>query len=534
MKESSTAIVYFCASLFLLMLVSCANAHFPANESTYLNFHIPTNLRLNASWPHVSSMFGRLGHGPEGRLVLPVKFLSKNRKLCNSNLDQMEVIKELHIPEDSGAPFMLLVERGDCTFVRKVRNAQQLGAAAVLIGDTENNFIQNHTNMDERLRLPDDGSGHDISIPSVMISKNEYHAIHQIINNKKNFTGVVVSEIAWHTPKFDNKVEMDLWYSPIDTHTKEFIASNFSSIARAFDLNDKSDESTWDNKLNLLRFKERPVLLDGKALGCIGNEDAPDEPCYKLCTNGGRYCHVSHRHTDGKDIVVEALRRLCITKHYKHPKVYWDYIDQFSNLCWDSDYFANEKCVKDAYLHSNIDNTIIDACIADSGSPEKDEENTLLQHSLDMQMYHGIHQSPFVTINHDVSQMVSWNGLNNEAVLRALCETFSYGEKPHVCYACMRCGDPVACAQRSPMTCLSDDGVEKEDPNAHKQGNHDSNNDGKKHRHSHWGRWIFGLMLIGGTSGGAYVYYKKQMELNGAGSGLGSYSLQDAFLSEST
>jgi len=150
MKESSTAIVYSCASLFFLMLVSCANAHFPANESTYLNFHIPTNLRLNASWPHVSSMFGRLGHGPEGRLVLPVKFLSKNRKLCNSNLDQMEVIKELHIPEDSGAPFMLLVERGDCTFVRKVRNAQQLGAAAVLIGDTENNFIQNHTNMDER------------------------------------------------------------------------------------------------------------------------------------------------------------------------------------------------------------------------------------------------------------------------------------------------------------------------------------------------------------------------------------------------
>jgi hypothetical protein len=216
-------------------------------------------------------MFGRLGHGPEGRLVLPVKFLSKNPKLCNSNLDQMEVIKELHIPDDGGAPFMLLVERGDCTFVKKVRNAQQLGAAAVLIGDTEDNIFPNRTNMDERLRLADDGSGHDISIPSVMISKHEYHAIHQIINNKKNFTGVVVSEIAWHVPKFDNKVEMDLWYSPIDTHTKEFIASNFSSIARAFDLNDnKADESTWDGELNLLRFKERPVLLDGKALGCIG------------------------------------------------------------------------------------------------------------------------------------------------------------------------------------------------------------------------------------------------------------------------
>ena len=173
------------------MLVSCVTAHFPANESTYLNFHIPNKLRHNESWPHVSSMFGRLGHGPEGRLVLPVKFLSKNPKLCNSNLDQMEVIKELHIPDDGGAPFMLLVERGDCTFVKKVRNAQQLGAAAVLIGDTEDNIFPNRTNMDERLRLADDGSGHDISIPSVMISKHEYHAIHQIINNIRGINRVV-------------------------------------------------------------------------------------------------------------------------------------------------------------------------------------------------------------------------------------------------------------------------------------------------------------------------------------------------------
>merc|ERR1711957_228674 len=153
-----------------------------------------------------------------------------------------------------------------------------------------------------------------------------------------------------------------------------------------------------------------------------------------------------------------------------------------------------------------------------------------------MQKKRGIHQSPSIIINHDVSHLVSFFGLSPRSVLIALCETFSYGEKPHVCYACMMCGDPVACAQRTPMKCISGDGVEKEDPNAHGQGKHsheDNNNNDKKRKHSRWGHWIFGLLLVGGGSAGAYVYYKKRMEEN-SGSGLGSYSLQDAFLSEST
>lgn len=570
MKESARiplSVAMWRLSIWLLVVMLTAktaifsHAYFLKNETTYLNFHIPTKLRRNESWPHVSSMFGRLGHGVEGRLVFPVKVLHNNTKLCDgNNIDQMQVIKELQIPPDGGAPFILMVERGDCTFVKKVRNAQNIGAAAVIIADTENTHLPttitdggndiltitedngvggNHTDQDPeaKYRLAGDGSDLDISIPNLMISKHEYQDLMKAIHGNKGHlsTGTVVAEIAWHVPKYDDHVMMELWYSPIDTHTKEFIASNFSTIARTFDLNEPDvDEPAWDHRLNLLRYKERPVLLDGKAIGCIGNDGAPDELCYNLCTNNGRYCHVSHRRTDGKDIVLEALRRMCIEKHYTIPKFYWDYIDQFSKLCWDSDYFANEKCVEDAYTHSKIDATVIDACIADSGAPDKDEENSLLQHSLDMQMKYGIHQSPFVTINHDVSPMITFKGLSTPSVLYALCHTFSYGNKPHVCYACMTCGDPVACSQRTPMQCESGDGVEKEDPNAHKQSNNNNNNNDdhhkKHHKRSHWGRWIFGIFLTGGTAGAAYVYYKKQND----GDELGTYSLQDAFLSEST
>lgn len=515
---------------------SVSHAYFLKNETTYLNFHIPTQLRRNVSWPHVPSMFGKFGHGVEGRLVLPVKVLHNHTQLCDGNrIDQMKVIKELGIPPDGGAPFILMVERGHCTFVKKVRTAQQLGAAGCIIYDTADEGNQNHTEDDPeaKYRLAGDGSEHDISIPNLMISKKEHKHLMKAIHGDREHhsTGTVVAEIAWHVPKYDDHVMMELWYSPIDTHTKQFIASNFSTIARTFDLNPPDvDAPAWDHRLNLLRYKERPILLDGKAIGCLGNDGAPDESCYKLCTNNGRYCHVSHRLTDGKDIVVEALRRLCIEKHYTIPKFYWDYIDQFSSLCWDSDYFANEKCVEDAYSHSNIDASVVNACIADSGAPNKDEENSLLQHSLDMQMKYGIHQSPFVTINHDANPMITFEGLTTRAVLYALCRTFSYGEKPHVCYACMTCGDPVACSQRTPMQCETGDGVEKEDKNAHKQSNNSNKDNKNHHKRSHWGRWIFGLFLIGGTAGAAYVYYTKQNN----GDGLGTYSLQDAFLSEST
>jgi hypothetical protein len=155
-----------------------------------------------------------------------------------------------------------------------------------------------------------------------------------------------------------------------------------------------------------------------------------------------------------------------------------------------------------------------------------DQTNDLLKTQLEKQKELGIFKSPTVLINHD--RTVLWGGLTPGNVLNALCDTFQYGEKPHVCYACMYCGDPMACAGRSPMICEADDGKEKEDPNAHKSdGDHTAT--GKKKK-SHWGRWFFGFMLVGGCVG-AYIYYKKQQERTG---GFGSYSLHDAFLSDSS
>lgn len=60
---------------------------------------------------------------------------------------------------------VILVERGICTFVTKVRNIERAGANAAIVMD-------NKKESSEHVIMADDGSGHTIGIPSFMI-RNE-------------------------------------------------------------------------------------------------------------------------------------------------------------------------------------------------------------------------------------------------------------------------------------------------------------------------------------------------------------------------
>ena len=57
---------------------------------------------------------------------------------------------------------IIMIDRGDCTFVTKVRNVEKAGANVALIGD---NVVENS----EVFIMTDDGSGHQINIPSFFI-----------------------------------------------------------------------------------------------------------------------------------------------------------------------------------------------------------------------------------------------------------------------------------------------------------------------------------------------------------------------------
>lgn len=59
---------------------------------------------------------------------------------------------------------IILLDRGNCSFVTKVRNVEQTGANVALIADTK-------AENSEVYIMSDDGSGHTIEIPSFFIRK---------------------------------------------------------------------------------------------------------------------------------------------------------------------------------------------------------------------------------------------------------------------------------------------------------------------------------------------------------------------------
>lgn len=59
-----------------------------------------------------------------------------------------------------------MVDRGECTFVTKVRNIEHLGVKLAIIADDRLEYT-------EELIMADDGTGASISIPSYMIRKGD-------------------------------------------------------------------------------------------------------------------------------------------------------------------------------------------------------------------------------------------------------------------------------------------------------------------------------------------------------------------------
>jgi len=72
-----------------------------------------------------------------------------------------------------------MVDRGNCTFVSKVRNIEKLGIKLAIIIDNR----EEHT---EELIMADDGSGHGVTIPSFIIRKKDGLAIKETLGSSNN------------------------------------------------------------------------------------------------------------------------------------------------------------------------------------------------------------------------------------------------------------------------------------------------------------------------------------------------------------
>ena len=123
--------------------------------------------------------------------------------------DQTE---DQEIAEDTIPTKILILDRGECSFVSKVRNAERAGASLVVVVD---NKVENVTNV----IMGDDGTGSGIRIPSMLIGKSDgqilkdYAKLKQGATLSAEFTVKVSEEAA----------NVEFWYSSNNALALDFL-----------------------------------------------------------------------------------------------------------------------------------------------------------------------------------------------------------------------------------------------------------------------------------------------------------------------
>jgi hypothetical protein len=319
-----------------------------------------------------------------------------------------------------------------------VRSAQQSGAAGVIIADntclcSDVECIQKTSLSFCEVQEPivtDDGSGADVSIPSFLMFKHDADLVKaELVANRP-----VQIEMAWNLPKPDDRVEYDLWTTPSDIVSKDFLRS-FKKVAKALDKH--------------AYFTPHMYIYDGVRSGCRGSSG--EKNCANLCTNDGRYCATDpdndmEKGISGADVVRESLRRLCIWSNYGEDDgigaEWWDYVAVFNDRCTSkSEYFTDMACIKDAYKASKIDGKLIERCMTDSGGTESDRTNSKLDSELTAQTQRGVVVIPTAFVNTAAIR----GALNVNNIFTAICSGYVDGTTPDACMTCAGCPDPIAC-----------------------------------------------------------------------------------------
>jgi len=484
----------------LLVLLGCSRQ--VAAKSNVL-VHIPFQFHNASSFQHVQAEFGYSAMTSSPKSLAEFVYYVEAalcRPIHNAN--------EGHPAHESWMkpPFILMAEPGSCSDVLKARNAQTIGASALLIADknclcSDRNCVAKYGNettctQDADAVLVDDGSGGDITIPTFLIFRDLAQDLKTHLKN--NQTALV--ELQWGLPEchMETKVpHFHMYTTAYDPLVSLEFYVDLHTVVKAFQ--------------GKVAFAPRFSLIDGHRFHC---NTEPDEnaPCDHMCTNHGRYCTKHATELSGHAIVRETLNRLCIWKHYGNTTAdkYWDYVIYHKQLCAaDPHSFADPKCIGDALKVAGINHDIVESCVRDAGDLDVDGTNALLEDELHHMETSGVHSLPALTVNRKVLHWTTAHGL-----FETLCTEYWLSDVqtvPEVCTKCSSCPNAVGCLEKG--KCVEFDNSERHPDTGYKRAEEKKGGHGWK---------FFWFLTFIGTVGGAYYYYDQNRDrfVNRRGGGM--------------
>jgi tRNA A37 threonylcarbamoyladenosine synthetase subunit TsaC/SUA5/YrdC len=109
------------------------------------------------------------------------------------------------------------VDRGECSFVTKVRNIEKAGGSlAVIIDDSYENVRD--------IIMSDDGTGAGIRIPSMLIGRKDGEKLKKFLSTASanvSAQASLAAEFVMNNP--DNTVEWALWYTSSNDRALDFV-----------------------------------------------------------------------------------------------------------------------------------------------------------------------------------------------------------------------------------------------------------------------------------------------------------------------
>jgi hypothetical protein len=211
----------------------------------------------------ITASYSNFGYIPYGHQIMGKIFYDENNKNACNEFDEASLFGDGYDREEVNhvTPFVFAY-RGECSFVRKARNIQNIGGSVAVIIDNKENENVNTVVMSN------DGTGGGIKIPSMLISYEDGKALlahwNRADESERNSAMLFAS---FDIKRPDNRVEYDIWYTSSNDRALDFI----------------QEFSTTDAKFGDLVLME-PHFVVWKCPYC--DEDYTKKECY----GGGKYC----------------------------------------------------------------------------------------------------------------------------------------------------------------------------------------------------------------------------------------------------
>lgn len=388
-------------------------------SQVYTQITITSPTSLAKSLGKINIFNANYGYAPNGHLSNVFLFVldNFNNSGCTGCTPYEISFPNDHLNEESRSfTYGLLVDRGDCSFVNKTRNAQNLGIDILVIADDQTE-IQNET-----IVLNDDGTGDDIIIPTVLISKVAGDALKAYLFERNN------ADI-YFSVNFELAETKDIEIDIFGSSERKDIYDLLHELKLLF--NEYSDE-------------DHRVRLDVNYVSNTSNENRIGEIELKNCLGGGRYCiwtglqlEGSSIQYDGREILNQNIIQKCMHnisfKALKKQRFlgqdYFNYMESFKNQCLNiiskdiNSKFLNEcshQILFDLNIISEISKCVKSSFLSTDPKQINIVDNKILSQDNVKKVKYGIQQFPSVTIN---KRLIDSNNLQGYAVIQAICTT---------------------------------------------------------------------------------------------------------------